>query len=1294
MTEERKRTWQSVLGSLVAAVPRGVWLWARRLFVFASISGLLVFATAALALRYWLLPEIGQYQQDIAASLSQATGHRITIGRIAGDWADFRPRLTLEDVSVYDKGIQPALRFRHVEGILSWWSLLVADVRFYSIAIDEPMFEVRREPDGLIYVAGIPVNQAGGDGRFADWLLNQHRVVVRNGEIRWQDNLRQAPEIRLQRLNLRLEDHGSRHRFGLRAVPNQPWVSPVDIRGDLRGDSVNALDEWRGRLYVQLNHVDLLPLQQWVTLPVDVSRGSGGLRVWFGFDSLRPTEVAADVRLNDVNTRLAAELPVLQLSALNGRLGWKRVEDKGFEIQTQNLSLVAQNAIATGPTDLTLRYVPADGGDAAQGALQFNNLALEPLLKLADYLPIPPATRDLLAEVSPRGSFADFDMEWEGEWEAPESYSIKGRFADLGMKPYGKLPGLAGVSGNLDASQKGGSLSLTSRNARLDMPRVFRAPLALDSLTAQVGWKVKNKSVSVALSNVAFSNAHLNGTVYGNYQSVPGGPGSIDLNARLSLGDGRFVGRYIPLVVGEDARNWLDRAFLAGHSNDARLRLKGNLADFPFVDEKKGLFQVTAKVEGVTLDYAPNWPKIEGLSGDLLFQGARMEVTARKGVLSGVKIAHAKAVIPDLLSPEEYLEVEGETVGATDDALSFVNNSPVKAKVEGFTDGMQASGSGKLALRLHLPLRNIEASTVQGSYQFVNNRIVGEAIPTLDQVNGTLEFSESHVKAQNVAAQILGGPATINAASEEGGTVQISAAGRLMAGGLQQILPGSMGHSLNGTADWKATVRMQKKSADVVVESNLVGLGANLPYPFAKRAKDAVSLRLEKKMVGEGRDQLSFSYGNLVSAQILRRESSGKMQVERGVISVGKPASLPAAGGLWLNASLDALNLDLWKDLLAGGKEGASAMQLAGAVLSLNKAVLFDREFHDIRLNGRAQGKTWVANLQSQEITGEVRWDPQGRGKLSARLKNLIVPPAMPSLRDVPAKPTETARELPTLDVIADNVEIKRRKLGRLELLAAYDSGTSPSLQDDAWVVDRLRLGNSDYTLDAKGRWLNWMRSPQTQMNFKLDVSNLGRFLAMVGYPEMISRGEATLAGRLSWAGGPKDIDFPSLAGHLELDAHNGQFLKVDPGIGKLIGILSLQSIPRRLTLDFRDVFSEGFAFDTVAGNLDIDHGVMSSKDFRMDGPAAKVGISGQTDLANETQDLQVVVVPQLGDSVSVAGAFIGGPVVGITSLLVQKMLKDSLGQIIAYRYAIGGTWTSPKVSKLGVTGGTPGSEG
>jgi len=199
-----------------------------------------------------------------------------------------------------------------------------------------------------------------------------------------------------------------------------------------------------------------------------------------------------------------------------------------------------------------------------------------------------------------------------------------------------------------------------------------------------------------------------------------------------------------------------------------------------------------------------------------------------------------------------------------------------------------------------------------------------------------------------------------------------------------------------------------------------------------------------------------------------------------------------------------------------------------------------------------------------------------------------------------------------------------------------------------------------------------------------IEAQDLGKLLARLGYPEMVKRGTAKLDGQLSWAGSPHELDLASLGGTLTLEAKSGQFLKVEPGAGKLLGLLSLQSLPRRLTLDFRDIFSEGFAFDSISGIAHIDHGVARTDDFKLEGPAAKVRMQGETDLARETQNLKVKVAPQLGEGVSVAGAFLGGPVVGLATLVVQKLLKDPIDQIAAYEYSITGTWDNPNVVKIG----------
>jgi uncharacterized protein YhdP len=258
---------------------------------------------------------------------------------------------------------------------------------------------------------------------------------------------------------------------------------------------------------------------------------------------------------------------------------------------------------------------------------------------------------------------------------------------------------------------------------------------------------------------------------------------------------------------------------------------------------------------------------------------------------------------------------------------------------------------------------------------------------------------------------------------------------------------------------------------------------------------------------------------------------------------------------------------------------------------------------------------------------------------------------------------------------VAEQFQHGQKQLGRLELNAVH--------QERDWKIERLRISNPDAVLAADGVWQGWQTQPRTQMNVRMDVADAGKALARWGMPPGIRRGTAKIEGHLSWSGSPQDFDFPSLGGQLMLDAANGQFVKLEPGLAKLLGVVSLQALPRRLTLDFRDVFSEGFTFDSITGSLKIDNGIAATENFRMQGPSARVAMSGEVDLARETQKLRVRVSPHISDSVSIAGALIGGPVAGVAAFLAQKVLKDPLEQLISFEYNVTGNWSDPQVAKV-----------
>jgi len=271
--------------------------------------------------------------------------------------------------------------------------------------------------------------------------------------------------------------------------------------------------------------------------------------------------------------------------------------------------------------------------------------------------------------------------------------------------------------------------------------------------------------------------------------------------------------------------------------------------------------------------------------------------------------------------------------------------------------------------------------------------------------------------------------------------------------------------------------------------------------------------------------------------------------------------------------------------------------------------------------------------------------------------------------------PPDKTSELPALDVTAEQFQLGDKQLGKLELNATPDGND--------WRIDRLRISNPDGNLAVDGVWQNWLARPLTRVSIRFEVADVGKMLARFGYPEGVRRGTAKIEGNLAWNGSPQKIDYATLTGNLMLDSAKGQFIKLEPGIGKLLGILSLQALPRRITLDFRDIFSEGFVYDQIMGSVKVTRGVASTENLRIDGPSARVIMTGEVDLGRETQKLNVKVIPSISDGVSLAGALIGGPVAGVGVFLAQKILKDPLDQFVSYEYAVTGTWSEPTVTRV-----------
>jgi uncharacterized protein (TIGR02099 family) len=1256
-----------------------------RICLWGAVAAYFGFAALFLGLRHVVVPQVDNYRDGIAQLLSRSLGLKVTIGGIDAQWRGLRPRLSLHQLQLYDQEGRLALAFDNVDTEIAWHTLIARKLRLHRLELNAPVITMRREPDGRIFVAGIPLNAGARDDDISDWVLAQGNLVIRDATLRWEDAQRGAPPLELRDVNFRLESFGSRHRFGLTADPPPQMASRLDVRGDFRGEDLDRIEQWRGEAYVSLDYADLAVWRTWVDYPVELPRGSGGLRLWLNVDKGRLSGGTADLAVHDLGVRLAPELPMLGVLQLNGRLT-ARLPGAGFEISGKALALEAREGVRIEPTDFLARYAPGQEGRPARGELTANRLDLAAVQALAAHLPLDEAVRKRLAEFAPQGRLNDLKLTWNSKGSGAEmvltGYSLRTRFDDLGMRPVGLIPGFSGLSGNIDASDKAGAASLVGRNARLELPRVFPEPqMGFDELSAQFSWTLDHEVLEAQVQQLAFSNKDATGTAGGRYRAKQGERGEIDVTARLTRAEGGEVWRYMPHVVTAEVREWLRQGIRGGSSDDVRLRLKGDLKQFPFADGKSGVFRVSGKISKAGLHYAPDWPELSDVSGDLLFEGKRMLIRAERGKILGFAISGASAEVPDLFVHDEILHVKGKASGETAEFLRFIEASPVSERIEHFTRWMKAEGGGNGQIQIVLPLRRIPDATVQGEYGFLDNRVIVEpGLPPLTEVRGKLEYTHQAVSVHKLTASMLGAPLTLTADTRPDGGVAISLQGGATIAGLRQHYEhheSALFEHLSGSTTWSGSLLVRKRNAEVSLQSNLQGIASSLPEPFNKTAADQLPLRIERLPAGdegpgregESRELVRITLGKVLNAQLLRRHQGAMSSIERGVIGIPEAPALPERG-LLVTVNMPALDIDRWRRIMGAGA-GTGATALAAVNLKSNQVSAFGRRFHDIDLRATRQDDTWQAQVSGRELTGTIAWRSQERGRLHARLKRFSLVDAK-AAEDPAAE--EPLRELPAVDAVVEDFILHGRSLGRLELTAVN--------RDDAWQIEKLAIENPDAKLKGDGTWKHTPNMQETRLNFSLESSNVGRLLERLGYADALRRGAADLEGKVTWNGPPTSLHYPTLSGTLSLHASAGQFNKLEPGVGRLLGIMSLQALPRRISLDFRDVFSEGFAFDKIAGDMKLNRGMMATENLQIQGPSAKILMKGETNLAEETQNLRVYVQPTLSETVAV-GAAVVNPVIGLATLVAQKVLRDPIEKMFSYEYAVTGSWVDPKVEKI-----------
>jgi len=900
--------------------------------------------------------------------------------------------------------------------------------------------------------------------------------------------------------------------------------------------------------------------------------------------------------------------------------------------------------------------------------------------------------------------------------------------------PRAGIPGIENLWGTVDADQRHGTALLDTSNVAITLPGVFDDPrLKLDHLHGRADWTIGKKApgdnhpaFTVKLADFGVSNADVAASATADYSNPGHGRGSLDLKADFERAQVSRIARYLPTSISEKLRIYLGHGLQAGMSRGATIEIHGDLTKFPYSrDPDAGVFHIVAPFKGGKFDPSPYpprkmrngtpnvWPPLDGIDGVFELKEKMLRFDIDRARYKRVALHGVNGRIEDLGTRESNLVIKGDGLGPLADMLDYVNESSLGIMARHETEKIRAEGPASLALKLTVPRTPKPHIGVEGAIGFENNRLTVENVPPLSQVRGKVHFTERSAQTDRLTAQFLGGDLRASGGLKQDGTYALDLDGHLAVDAARGLgLHGPAAQVLtrmSGSAPYALNVSGAKgRLPQLTMNSDLTGLALDFPAPFNKPVGAPMPLRLAagpSTVAGEsGLERAELNFGPIAARYLLDYKPKSPPTVLRGAIGVNRPADLPSEGVI-AAVDLEAFDADAWRSLVTQMRNKEAPASATPSTpnptvaqflpsrfaLHIGTLTLLKRHWDSVIVGASHADGKWQANIASNQVSGHVSWlpgaDKASPGTLQARFARVVIPSVAD--KDLLGQAISApAQNMPSIDLVVNELIVRDRDIGRLEVLAHnFNEDGVP-----VWQLDKLDIANPAATLTATANWRTSAElansaddttSRRTVFDFKLDIKDAGGLLQRFGQPRTLKAGSGTLSGKMVWRGGPTAIDYPTLNGNMAVDLRHGQILKVDPGVAKLLGVLSLQSLARFATLNFRDVIGEGLPFEHVTGTAQIHNGIGHTDNFEMVTAPARAEMKGSVDLAQETQDLHVQIVPTVSAGAAVVAAAVINPLLGLGALVADLAFSQSISHAFAREYAITGSWSKPHIERV-----------
>jgi uncharacterized protein (TIGR02099 family) len=1260
-----------------------------RTLIWTAMSILIILAAVLVGIGQLLMPYSDHYQHRLEAWLSEEFGRPVVLESFEGEWSAFGPRLTLQGMSLLpkagdDPGESGVIAIKSAALDIKPLNALIPGRPLYNFRVIGADLQLLHKADGRLELSGFGVTgrNKGGSSSGLKELAKVGEVILQDSSLEYLDEKLNI-HFRFSSINGRLHMDGDEFSAEIQA-------SLYDARSELVYGEVEAtvlfvLDEdqkmaqadWQASarelmlaaLQGKLPANPFLPLTGWLNA-----------ELWGDWSESEGFRIQGVSDLKDA--RLVSNYQDLAIDRVNMRFNWHFHEKGRWRLDIADFLYEDDKKSWMAPNISLARNIPHDVG----------------LWISADSLPLGfslDVTRDIMSIYKTEwpsflpwaisGRVDDLELILNKTWQ-PEF--ARGSLSGFSVSESDRWPGVQGLDAEVALQHGSGSISLTGSEVLLDWPGMFRDRLQFTVPACQFDfhWGTQWQA---GLDDCSLENEDLAIAVRGVIGSNEGKP-AVDASAVLSRGTIGTLASYWPeALMSEAIVGWLRRGLVEGEIVSGQAQIHGDLDDWPF-RHGEGRFEAVAEVRNGLLDYVDDWPEARRVDAVVHFVNTSMDVEGRVGDIGGVPVHSARANIPNMQMP--VLEVNYSADSELPLLLDLIKQSPIQQYINTDLSRFEFSGSASTHGDLIFPLGRSKGNiSVNGRALIKDNRFSDPSSEiTFENISGELQYDHRGFSGLGLKASFRGHPASIDlkADADDEEKFRADVKGYF---NVSDVIPGFLleGYAalaqIEGSSEWEASIVVSpphggdESSGDesetvLLLRSDLEGVDLNLPAPLNKAAEDRWPLLLRYPLSGETR-LLDIE---IVNRATLRFALSGESETPKSaVIRVGEGRpELPSDGFVRIEGYSGKIDLDGWVDVIIDGAvegKGLGGLDLETSRLTADQLIFLDRLFSDVTVEFNVVGSDVKARFSGEEIDGKVSFTSRSSGlpSLSAEFERLALGDPISAGMETDSDPAD----LPSLHLYVKSFRYLGVELGETRV-EAYPTQTG-------FHFDKVEAASDQLTLNASGDWSLEDHRHRSEFDIHMSSESLGSFLQSMDISSSMAGGQTVVHFSAWWPGSPANFALTRLNGEVEFTVVQGNITDASVGSGRLLGLLSIQSLPKRLALDFRDVFDSGFTFDEASGTFALENGRATTDDVLMKSSAAKISLSGSTDLVDQQYDQLLTIKPGLGNTLPIIGAIAAGPGGAAAGLALQGLLADQLGEATQVQYTISGSWDDPVIEPV-----------